>query len=86
MLFVGLRTEYELFIKKFGKIEYVSTKDLKVAELITACDLFIGNQSAPLAIAEGLKKPTVVEICCYAADCFTIKDQKHPCYWRKSGI
>jgi hypothetical protein len=71
MLFVGLMSEYKLFIQQFGVIEYLPTQDLReLAELIAACDLFIGNQSAPLAVAEGLKKPTIVEVCCYAADCF----------------
>jgi ADP-heptose:LPS heptosyltransferase len=34
---------------------------LDVARVIAGCKLFVGNQSSPRAIAEGLKIPVVVE-------------------------
>lgn len=62
-MFVGLKAEHEAFEQDFGPIEYRPTKDLlEVAELIAGSLLFIGNQSSPLAVAEGLKHPRIVEI------------------------
>ncbi len=62
--FVGSPEEHGLFIDKFGEVPYVHADNLlKVARLIAGCKLFIGNYSAPAAIAEGLKHPMVIEIC-----------------------
>lgn len=71
MVFVGLKEEHKVFTQGFGQIAYIPTSNLlEVANLISGAELFIGNQSCPLAIAEGLHKRTIVEICCFAADCF----------------
>lgn len=44
------------------KIPHVPTQDLlELAELLAGASAFVGNQSAPLAIAEGLKMPAIVE-------------------------
>ena len=71
MIFVGLVSEHKEFCREFGEIKYAPTANLlEVSALISGAELFIGNQSCPLAIAEGLHKRTIVEICCFAADCF----------------
>lgn len=62
-VFVGLRKEYDDFMAEFGELDFYPTENfLQLAEVIAGADLFIGNQSAPRAIAEGLKKPVVVEV------------------------
>jgi hypothetical protein len=69
-LFVGMEREWSVFTKAFGKIEYHRTADfLELARVIAGAKLFIGNQSAPYAIAEGLKKPAILESCPAALDC-----------------
>ena len=52
---------------------HVATSDaLELAQVINGADLFVGNQSFPLAVAEALKKPVVVEVdpgepnCCFS--------------------
>lgn len=67
MAFVGLPAEYVAFCRQFQVesegLPFLSTIDLfELARLIAACRLFIGNQSAPYAIAEGLKRPAVLEV------------------------
>lgn len=82
-LFVGLRKEWEVFCKEFGQIEYHPTADfLELARLIAGSKLFIGNQSAPYSIAEGLKHPAILESCPSCQDCqFT-----RPNLWNDSGL
>lgn len=59
---VGLEDEHRKFCEQFGEVPYVKTVNLlELAELIAGCSLFIGNQSAPCAIAEGLKKKLIQE-------------------------
>jgi hypothetical protein len=71
LLFVGLPAEHEAFCKEFGEVEYVYTIDLlEAGRLIAGADFFIGSQSDPNAIANGLHKASLLEVCCYAPDCF----------------
>ncbi len=62
---MGLKKEYDAFCKDWNVTDEVGFHgtgnfwDLACA--INACDLFVGNQSAPYAIAEGLKKQTIQE-------------------------
>lgn len=66
-LFVGLKEEHRDFVDKFGWVPYLPTTDLLVlGRVIAGCQLFIGNQSSPYAIAEGLKKATIQEM---SVDC-----------------
>jgi hypothetical protein len=69
--FVGLTEEHASFTELFGPVPYVPTRDVRhLAQLIAGCKLFVGNQSMPFAIAEGLKKTAVLE--CYppAPNCY----------------
>jgi hypothetical protein len=36
---------------------------LELARVIAGCKFFIGNQSFPFAVAEGLKVPRALELC-----------------------
>lgn len=65
MFFVGTESEAEIF-QGFGapkhKIPWVKTSNLlEAARLIAGAKVFVGNQSAPLAIAHGLCKNCIVE-------------------------
>lgn len=74
-LFVGLKDEHKEFVSKFGWVPYLPTTDLLVlARVIAGCQLFVGNQSAPYAIAEGLKKRTVQEMSVDCPNCVFTRD------------
>lgn len=61
-IFLGTKAEYQDFCQRFGKIDYLTTPTLLAAAgIIADCTVFLGNTSAPLAIAQGLGKRRVVE-------------------------
>lgn len=61
--FIGLPSEHAAFVTEFGSVRHAHCATLyDVAKLIAGCSLFVGNQSAPLAIAHGLGKRVVVEV------------------------
>jgi len=69
-VFVGFKNEWESFCETLGEIVYYPTDDFwKLACVIAGADIFIGNQSAPMAIAIGLGKPYVQEVCRYCPNC-----------------
>jgi len=69
-VFVGTPAEHAAFVQQFGSVPYAHTPDLLVAaSIINAADLFIGNQSCPLAIAHGLGKKVLIEVCSYCPNC-----------------
>ena len=72
--FIGLQSEHEAFQREFGKVFFVPCSNLlEAAEIIAGAELFIGNQSACNAIANGLGKNLVLEVCAFAPDCFLKK-------------
>lgn len=79
LMFVGLHHEWREFCGHFGYVDYRPTVNmLEVAELIAGCELFIGNQSCPNAIAEGLKKPLIQETDLTFPDCvYSRADAQH---------
>ena len=63
VLFIGILEEYEDMKKAIPKLEYRPVNDfLEMASLINSCKLFIGNQSFPFALAEGLKVNRLLEV------------------------
>lgn len=61
--FIGLQQEYAAFTNLYGHVRYAPTNDfLEAAQVIEGCNLFVGNQSACHAIAEGLKKNIILEV------------------------
>lgn len=61
--FIGLRSEFEIVSKINRKIKWVEVKDFaEMASVIAGCKLFIGNQSLPYSLAEGLKVPRILEV------------------------
>jgi hypothetical protein len=70
ILFIGLPHEYRDFSGQFGACEYRYTENmLDVAEVIAGSLLFIGNQSSPNAVAEGLKHDMIQEVSLQVPDC-----------------
>lgn len=62
--FVGLPEEYRVISAKLPNIKHYPVNDFyELAQVISGCNLFIGNQSMAYAIAEQMKHPRVVEIC-----------------------
>ncbi len=57
-VFVGTPEEHDQFNRQFNaSVEYQPVSDmLEMARVIQGCEMFIGNQSMPLAIAIGLGK------------------------------
>jgi len=70
LLFMGLPEEYAAFCRAFGNVQYLVTENmLEAAKAIAASKLFIGNQSACMTIAEGLKHPRIQEGSLWCCDC-----------------
>lgn len=62
-VFVGTGHEHDIFCATCGEVPHFETKTLlEAARVIAGCKLFVGNQTATLAIADGLKKNIVVEV------------------------
>lgn len=69
-VFIGLPTEHLEFEDSFGSVNFIPTSNLlEAARLIAGSRLFVGNQSACFAIAEGLKHPRIQETFSEAPDC-----------------
>lgn len=62
-VFIGSSDEYAAFRDEVSSdVPYYQTGNLlDVARVIAGCELFVGNQSCPRSIAEGLKVAVVVE-------------------------
>jgi hypothetical protein len=61
---IGIKDEYDAFVKQYKcpYIPFYQVSDfLESAEIINGAELFVGNQSSPFAIAEGLHAPSVLE-------------------------
>ena len=62
MLFIGLHNEYLDLKKQIKNLEFHECKNfLEMAQIIQSSKLFIGNLSFGYTIAEGLKKPRLLE-------------------------
>lgn len=60
--FVGTPKEHRDFCNRFGRVEFLPTPTLlDLAVVLAGAELFIGNTSAPLAMAQGMGKQRIVE-------------------------
>ncbi|HTH83206.1 MAG TPA: hypothetical protein VL490_09740 [Mucilaginibacter sp.] len=63
LLFVGVESEYQEMKNIIPDLQWHQVDDfLQLAQVIAGCKLFIGNQSFPYAIAEGLKTRRMLEV------------------------
>lgn len=61
--FIGVPEEYNDIKKEVPNIKHLPVNDfLQMATIINSCKLFIGNQSFPFSIAEGLKVNRLLEV------------------------
>lgn len=73
-IYCGLWDEFQQFVAENGHCEFYQPKDyLELAQLISGSELFIGNQSSPYAVAEGLKHNSIQET----------HDRNHDCIFER---
>lgn len=80
--FIGFKEEYDYFKYTFPHMKDAPLQSvadiLEMAKVLEGCDLFIGNQGLPHAVAEGLKKPIINEVFRpYPAAVFEREDAKY---------
>lgn len=62
ILFVGTPKEHSLFVEEFGPVDYYKTdRMIDLANVLSGCKLFIGNQSFPYSLVEGMKQNSIQE-------------------------
>lgn len=62
--FVGVEAEFQDLRQLIPRLEFHPVSDfLQMARVIAGARLFIGNQSLPFALAEGLKARRLLEVC-----------------------
>jgi hypothetical protein len=67
---IGTKDEAQAFINIVPSAKWLQCTDfLDMANCINSCKAFLGNQSAPFWIAEGLKVPRILEVFPYAPNC-----------------
>lgn len=78
-VFVGLHNEYVDFCERFGKIPYYAVKNFyELAQVISGCDTFHGNQSSPMSIAIAMHKNFIQESFKNSPDCmFDFKNARY---------
>ena len=63
LMFVGVEAEFHEMRSMVPKIDYRPVSDfLEMARMIAGCRFFIGNQSFPFSLAEGLKVRRLLEV------------------------
>jgi hypothetical protein len=63
LYFMGIESEYQDMKQYLPNIEWLPVQDfLQMARIIAGCKFFIGNQSFPFSIAEGLKARRMLEL------------------------
>jgi hypothetical protein len=68
-MFIGIEKEFDIMAKVIKGLEYMPVDNFyHMAQIIAGSKMFVGNQSLPYAIAEGLKVPRVLEVCWYAGN------------------
>lgn len=62
LVFIGIKSEYQDLCKYVPDVQWQQVDDfLELAQIIAGSKFFIGNQSFPFSIAEGLKVPRILE-------------------------
>lgn len=70
VVMVGERSEHADFVSRYGWVPHYQTDSfLDLAMVIAGSELFVGNQSAPMAVALGLGSTIVQETWPVSSDC-----------------
>jgi hypothetical protein len=81
VIFVGVEEEYHELRASLPNLGYYAVEDfLELADIIKSCRVFIGNQSLPFAIAEGLKAPRILEPCLFAGNVIPTGENAYDAY------
>jgi hypothetical protein len=82
LLLVGHPEEVQALRWELGfEAEYLPTRNyLELARLIASADVFIGNQSSPMAVALGLGAPVIQETCLWVCDCLLPRVNAEYCF------
>jgi len=84
LVFIGVRSEYDDIKKSIPKIKWKTVDSfLHLAQLIAGCKFFIGNQSFPYSVAEGLKVPRILEICFFEPNVIPSGDNAFDIYFQE---
>lgn len=82
--FVGVKQEFEDMKQVIPNIVFRPVKDfLEMASLIAGAKLFIGNQSFPFSIAEGLKTNRILEVSTISPDVAVNGSGAHEFYFQE---
>lgn len=80
-VFVGLANEHHDFEEKFGSIRHHIVENfLELAQVINGSELFVGNQSSPMAVAIAMHKTLIQE--CYPSHADCIFDFQNARYFK----
>jgi|SRR5215813_782244 len=80
-VFLGMKDEYQQFIRTVGHVPYVETENLRqAAEIIRGSECFIGNQSCLYAIVEGMKHHALLEVWPGNPNCLFQRENVHHGY------
>lgn len=86
-VFVGTELEHEVFQAQFGDIHWHQTPSLyEVAQVIAGCQLFLGNQSSPNAIAQGLGTPAILEVWGNGPNCLHFRKNSQNVWDHKANL
>lgn len=84
-VFIGTPEEHRVFCLTCGEVPHHPTENLyEAAKVIAGADLFVGNQSCPHAIAEGLKKNILLEVWPAGPNCLVFR--KGVTHWWKNEV
>lgn len=82
-VFIGVKSEYEDMKKAIPDLKWLQVKNfLELAQIIAGCKVFIGNQSFPYSIAEGLKTSRILEAYYHVAHVIPEGENAHDFYYQ----
>ena len=82
-LFVGTDDEYNEFCKEWSlEMPRLVVNDfLDLAQALSVCKMFLGNQSMCWNLAEAMKIRRVLEVCPFAENCIPMGPDGYDCYY-----
>jgi len=84
IVFIGVESEYKDMKKYIPNIKWVQVDNfLAMAKIIAGCKFFIGNQSFPFSVAEGLKVPRILETCYNISNVVPEGENAHEFYFQQ---
>ncbi|MGI4804560.1 MAG: hypothetical protein ACRYFL_07305 [Janthinobacterium lividum] len=82
-VFIGVKSEYEDMKKTIPDLKWHQIQNfLELAQIIAGCKFFVGNQSFPYSIAEGLKTPRILEAYYHVAHVIPEGENAHDFYYQ----